>query len=102
MAERGHRPGNLRFELETIFDGIEFAGRSVLDIGAGAGSTSLYAACAGAERVVGLEPEAAGSRAGMRTAFERARDRLGARQVVLRPETVQELDPGDERFDVLI
>ena len=102
MGEVGHNPGNLRFEQKTVFDRIPLADRSVLDIGAGAGSTSLYAACAGARRVVSLEPELAGSAGGTRTVFERCRDRLGADQVTLRAETLQEFDAGDERFDVVI
>lgn len=102
MEAEGRRPGNLRFAMGKLFDGVELDGRSALDIGAGEGETSLYAASAGASSVVALEPEAAGSRADMRTAFERVRDRLGADQIELRAETLQEFEPGGERFDVLI
>lgn len=102
MALEGRRPGNLRFAMGKLFDGVELEGRLALDIGAGEGETSLYAASAGGKRVVALEPEAAGSRADMRTAFERVRDRLGAEQVELRAETLQTFDPADELFDVLI
>jgi SAM-dependent methyltransferase len=102
MGETGHNPGNLRFALRKMFDGVPVAGRSVLEIGAGAGSTSLYAACAGARRVVSLEPGLSGSKGGAQAVFERCRDRLGAEQVILRRETLQEFDPGDEQFDVVI
>jgi SAM-dependent methyltransferase len=102
MAQEGRRPGNLRFAMRKLFDGVDLEARTALDIGAGEGETSLYAASAGARRVVALEPEAAGSRADMRTAFERVRGRLGADQIELWPVTLQDFDPGDERFDVLI
>jgi SAM-dependent methyltransferase len=95
------RPGNLRFYLDHLFEGIDLQGARVLDIGAGGGRYSFYAAAAGAARVVALEPEAAGSDTGAATRFEQVRDRLGVDSVELRNETLQEFDPGDERFDVL-
>jgi SAM-dependent methyltransferase len=102
MAANGRNPGNLRFELETMFDGIVFENRSVLDIGAGIGVASLFAASAGATRVVGLEPEGDGGEIGTRDTFEAARKRLELEQVILRPETIQDFDPAQEQFDVLI
>jgi SAM-dependent methyltransferase len=102
MEQEGRNPGNLRFEMQKLFGGLNLKGRSVLEIGAGEGDVSLYAACAGATRVVALEPEAAGSHGGVRTTFERLRDRLGVGQVALRAETLQGFEPADGRFDVLI
>jgi SAM-dependent methyltransferase len=102
MEQEGRNPGNLCFEMENLFGHLSFKGRSVLDIGAGDGHVSLYAASAGATRVVALEPESAGSHADVRTTFERLADRLGMGQVVLRGETLQEFEPGGEHFDVLI
>jgi cyclopropane fatty-acyl-phospholipid synthase-like methyltransferase len=96
------RNGNLRFHLDFLFDGIDLAGTHVLDIGAGAGWCSFYAAAAGADRVVALEPQAAGSHTEDTSQFERLRERLGLRSVELRRESLQEFDPGDERFDVLV
>jgi SAM-dependent methyltransferase len=98
----GRRPGNLRFECEYLFDGIEFEGRSVLDIGAGDGEASFFAACAGAASVVSLEPEQEGSTAGMTSRFDRARELIQADDVELRRETFQAFDPADRRFDVVI
>lgn len=101
-SELGRKPGNLRWEKERTFGDVSFAGRSLLDVGAGAGAVSSYAACMGASRVVALEPEAAGSHAGaVRAKFERIRDALKLDQVELRAETLQEFEPSGEQFDVI-
>jgi hypothetical protein len=70
----------------------------VLDVGAGEGDASFYAACAGAKRVVSLELEAAGSRGGVREQFNRIRERLDAPNVELRPETIQEWKKHDHEI----
>ena len=49
--------GNLRFHIKNVFNGIDFAGKRVLDIGGGNGVFSFYAASSGAEYVICLEPE---------------------------------------------
>jgi SAM-dependent methyltransferase len=94
--------GNLRFYLDYLFDGVPLRGRSVLDVGAGDGVYSFYAAASGAKRVVALEPEAAGSSAGVVDRFERMEQRLGLDSVQLLPQSFQEFDPSGERFDVLL
>ena len=53
--------GNLEFYLKYIFGPIDFAGRTMLDVGGGSGVFSFYAACKGARRVACLEPEGDGS-----------------------------------------
>ena len=79
--------GNLRFHLDHLFDGVELSGARVLDVGAGDGLYSFYAAAKGADRVVALEPEADGSTAGVREHFESLGGRLGFGAVELFPDT---------------
>lgn len=89
--------------IAYLFDDVSFAGKAVLDIGAGNGLMGVYAACAGAEGVICLEPEAEGSRSGMTSGFEQLRGALaiGARVEMLN-ETFQAFDPAGRRFDVVI
>jgi len=98
----GRRPNNLRFECDYLFEGVDFGGATVLDIGAGEGATSFYAACNGASSVVSLEPELAGSSSGMTTRFESARNLIHADNVELRGETLQSFDAEGRSFDVLV
>jgi SAM-dependent methyltransferase len=102
VSEWGYRPGNTLFHLRYLFDGVDFDGKVVLDVGAGNGWSSLYAACMGATRVVGLEPEAAGSSESAQAQFEHGIARIGLDQVELIPETFQDYDPGDTSFDVVL
>jgi SAM-dependent methyltransferase len=102
MAQMGARPGNVRFHCDYLFDGIDLRGKTVLDIGAGDGRHSFYAACAGAKKVVSLEPEAEGSQTGMQEGFERARLHLELQQVDLVANRLQDYEPRGETFDVVL
>ncbi len=59
MVKTGLYPNknNLKVFLNTLFKGIDFENKRVLDIGGGRGLLSLYAACKGAREVICLEPE---------------------------------------------
>jgi SAM-dependent methyltransferase len=94
--------GNLRFYVDHLFDGVPLHGARMLDVGAGSGVYSFYAAAAGARRVVALEPEAEGSRTRVRERLRALGDRLGHDCVELRGESFQEFDARDERFDVIL
>jgi SAM-dependent methyltransferase len=103
MAERVRSPGNLRFYLDYLFEGVDLTGKSVLDVGAsGGGRYSLYAACQGAREVVSLEALDSGSTATTVDDFGRALDLLRLRNVELVSGRLQDLDLGEERFDVLL
>jgi SAM-dependent methyltransferase len=104
VSEEGIYPnaGNLEFYLQFLFDGVPLRGRSVLEIGGGAGTLSFYAGSVGASRVVCLEPEADGSDAGIQQRFRHLADRLGLGSVRLEPTTLQGFDPRGETFDVVV
>lgn len=92
---------NLQFYLDHVFQTMDFTGKAMLDIGAGMGLCSFYAAARGASRVVSLEPEAAGSTEGFIRTFQELSQILDLPQVELKPITFQEYDPGDTKFDIV-
>ena len=94
--------GNLKFHMDTLFKGIDFKDKRVLDIGGGFGLHSFYAACRGAKKVVCLEPEAEGSSFGIIDKFHKLNKCLERNNVVLKPVTLQALEPEGERFDVIL
>ena len=102
MAKLGERPGNVRFHCGYLFDGISLQGKTMLDIGAGGGRCSFYAACAGARRVVALEPQAEGSRADAVDRFSRTARELGLEQVGLVRHRLQDYEPRGEMFDIVL
>ena len=77
--------------------------KSVLDIGAGKGLYSLWAALNGARKVVALEPSLAGSRNvySNRDMIEAMRF-LGVNNIELFPVSFQDYDVAMEKFDVIL
>lgn len=70
--------GRLKFYLEKyLFQGIDFRGKNVLDIGGGSGLFSFYAAINGANRVIVMEPEIEGSTKGISKKFNEFNRILG-------------------------
>ncbi len=94
--------GNLKFFLNNLFRGIDFNGKSVLDIGGGYGLISFYAACQGAKNVVCLEPEADGSSAGIIDKYERLIKSLKLENVALKQMTLQSYDSEGSLYDIII
>jgi len=95
-------PERALFRCRQTFLGVDLEGKQVLEIGAGAGVFSAYAAAAGARHVVALEPEAAGSTAGAASAIQAMRQELGAAHFEVRAETVQNYDSQGRFFDVVL
>lgn len=103
VADAGFRSESAAREYcRALFPGIDPKGKRVLEIGCGRGTIGLYAACEGAARVVGLEPEAAGAYGENLVAFRRAIETLRLENVQGLPLTLQEYDPGPERFDLVL
>lgn len=94
--------GNLRFHMETLFEGIDLEDKRVIDIGGGSGLYSFYAAARGAAEVVCLEPEADGSRSGITDRFRQLSASLQLQTVTLERETLQSFQPGGRKFDVVL
>jgi SAM-dependent methyltransferase len=102
MSDRAWSPGNLRFYLRYLFQDVDLEGKRMLDVGAGDGTFSLYAACQGAAEVVSLEPQEAGAKPDSRHLFETAAARLDLANVTLLPERLHDFDSPDQTFDVLL
>jgi SAM-dependent methyltransferase len=91
----------LKFNLESIFEDIDFKNKRVLDIGGGFGLISFYAAVKGAKTVVCIEPEADGSTTGANVKFDLLLNDLGVHNVSILPRTFQEYE-NDKSFDIII
>jgi SAM-dependent methyltransferase len=103
IASTGQNAGNLRFYIDFLFDGAPVTGRRMLDVGAGDGRFSFYAACAGAREVVSLEPGGAGSRHGQSgLEFERLARRVNAPAVRLVRQTLQDFENDGSPYDIVL
>ena len=98
---RGKSPRKITNYLSFLFDGVQLDGASMLDIGAGSGKYSAWAAINGAD-VTALEPESAGSRAGSLSKMEELIKELDIHNCHILSETFQSLDPGDKKFDIIL
>jgi SAM-dependent methyltransferase len=103
--EKIHRslPG-LKFYLGYLYDGVDFNGKNVLEIGAGNGIHSFFAADRGAYKIIAIEPEEKGSRNGFIDTFNKLRNMLGFDNVFLKPVTFQDFSSQNagEKFNIII
>lgn len=92
----------LKTRLELRFENIDLKSKTVLDIGAGRGLFSAYAAHKGAEQVIALEPEIEGSSEGMVEILENVSTDYPS--INIKKMTFQEYTDKikNERFDVVI
>jgi SAM-dependent methyltransferase len=94
---------NFDWRARGLFAGIDLQDKAMLDIGCGAGHMGLWVAAHGARCVVGLEPEAEGSRSGVQQAFLDAARRVGlADRFELVAQPLQEYEEVNERFDIVL
>jgi SAM-dependent methyltransferase len=92
----------LLFELSRLFDNVDLRGKAVLEVGGGAGVYSFAAEYLGAASVICLEPHRDGSSDTAIALFPELKRRIGSRAVCLEPVCIQEFDPGDRKFDVIL
>lgn len=94
---------NLARYVDVMFGDVDVAGRRVLDIGGGSGIVGFSAAHRGAEHVLVLEPELAGSTSGITERFRERAKRLGFEdRCELERATIQDFDPADRRYEVVV
>ena len=93
---------DFRFYLNYLFQQITFNGKSMLDIGGGSGLYSFYGSIRGAKEVICLEPGLEGSTKDMVDSFKQLSAKLLLRNVVLIRETLQDYDPFDKTFDIIL
>lgn len=95
--------GRLQFYLSRLFEDISFENKTFMDVGAGMGLFSFYAACMGAKEVLCLEPEAEGSDEYVRARFRKVLSHLSfLDQVKLDHSTIQSFEPCGKKFDVIL
>ena len=88
--------------FEKVLGDTEVKDKRILEIGAGAGLASCFLAMKGAESVIALEPEAAGSENDTKAKFTRNIKALDLTNVSLVTETLQDYDAPTSSFDLVI
>jgi SAM-dependent methyltransferase len=103
VGTHGGTPDKWKFYFEYIFDGVDFTGKTMLDVGGGIGRFSYYAACMGARRVICLEPFVEGSDRQMMKVANTFRSRFGSSGTVIHKKcSFQEFTSDDEQFDIIL
>jgi SAM-dependent methyltransferase len=102
VRDSGGRPGNRLWNARYLFEGVPLHGKTVLELGCGAGWHALYAACSGAAHVVGLEPNGPGSTPGGTGDLEQRAAALELDNVELVRTTLQEFRAEGATWDVIL
>lgn len=103
LAETYRGPTNWIHFYDRLLDGIDLAGKRILDVGGGVGVASNYALVKGARSATLLEPEAAGSRSAMLERARKFRGDLGfEKKLTILPTTLQDFDWKGVPFDIAI
>jgi SAM-dependent methyltransferase len=88
---------------EFLFQGIPLNGKRVLEVGCGSGAWALWAGINGARYVMGIEPEADGSRSQVLDRFQQSIRALGLEERVFAADYLLHDLPADtEKFDVIV
>jgi len=94
-------PQHIEYNCRQAFGDVDLVGKNVLDIGAGEGVLSAYAAQF-AKHVTAIEPEAAGSTEGYSSTIKHIKKRLGLANFELFEGIVQNFDSGERKYDVVL
>jgi cyclopropane fatty-acyl-phospholipid synthase-like methyltransferase len=103
LVAHGHfrTPQRAEHYFERFFGDEPLEGRTLLEIGSGAGWMAVYARCRGARRVIGLEPEASGCTGSVLDEFRDLVRRIGVDQVEAQPVGIEQLESNGDRFDIV-
>jgi hypothetical protein len=96
------RESNLIYHQRWLFEGVDFAGKTMLDIGGSAGLNGFYAACNGARDVLCVNPGRDGGTSGASQKFSRLKRRLGLDNIHLEPALFQSFEARGRSFDVVL
>ena len=103
LAEDGHDSLDATcFAFDRLFNGIDFDGKRVLEIGSGKGLMSLFACISGAKDVISLEPELDGSRSQVSQIQRERALELGLHNVKVLKADFNEWQNEDEQFDIVM
>lgn len=91
-----------RVRGQHLFAGVPLQGTRVLEVGCGRGAWAIWAALHGAEKAVGIEPEAEGSTRGTFEAFGDNVARLGLQQKVEGHRTSLQAFSPPTQIDVVV
>lgn len=104
LTARGRWASRWSFDryYRALFDGVEFRGRRVLDVGGGFGTCSFLAVAEGASEAICLEPEADGATSGTGAMFRDIAGSLGVGNARVEAQTLQRYVAPAGSFDVVI
>jgi len=106
VSEKGYytTAKRLKFYLENqLFKGIDFKGKTLIDIGGGNGLFGFYAALNGAKHVVIMEPEFDGSSTGMIREFNELKELLGGiENIEHTTDVLEDYDRQSHSFDFIL
>lgn len=92
---------HIQYNCEQAFEGIDLVGKNVLEIGAGEGILSAYAAFF-AKYVTAIEPECAGSRYGYIAAIHRLKKQLNLSNLYVVQDHLQDYYCPEVKYNIVL